>query len=215
MMIVSPSLLGLPVAEFPSMSQKLFEAGASWIHLDVMDGVFVPRLTFGSEALENLPKDMVKDVHLMVEHPLPFAASFLKKGADYITFHVEAVSEEEGHALIAYLHEHSCKAGISLRPMTPLSALAPFLNEVDLVLVMSVEPGKGGQPFLPQSPQRIQELAEYKKEHHASYLIEVDGGINNETGRIAKDAGAEVLVCGSYLVGKEDYAERLKGLLND
>ena len=212
-MIVSPSLLGFPVSSFPELAKDLHLAGAEWIHLDVMDGKFVPRVTFFEEALIDLPESMEKDVHLMVEHPLELAPKFLEKGADTVTFHVEAVKEEEGLRLISLIHSYSAKAGISLRPGTPIEALKPYLPLIDLVLVMSVEPGKGGQAFLPSSCHRIAELAKLRESLGATYLIEVDGGINAQTGKEAASSGADVLVSGSYLVGQSDYAERLKGLL--
>ena len=148
----------------------------------------------------------------MVENPREAIKAYAKAGAPRITFHLEACSETESFSLLSFLRETKVKAGISLRPGTPIEALLPFLPLVDLVLVMSVEPGKGGQAFLPSALDRIAFLKKTREEKGLSFLIEVDGGIKEETARLAKDAGADVLVAGTYLALQEDAKSRIERL---
>ncbi len=212
--IVAPSILS---ADFSRIAEEVAlaeQSKAEFLHLDVMDGLFVPNQTFGPDFLTSFPRaKMVYDVHLMVKDVFGCIDSFAKVGADYLTFHLEAVSSiEEAKKAIDVIHSLGKKAGISIKPNTEASAIKPLLKEVDLVLVMSVEPGKGGQKFMPNALAKIAYFSKEKKENNYSYLIEVDGGINAETGAMCVHEGAEVLVAGSYLFGHEDFLNRVEGL---
>ena len=193
------------------------KAGATYIHLDVMDGKFVPATTFDHTLVEKISHihGMVNDVHLMVENPAPACIDFARAGADIITVHYEAFPNVgEVHDCIALIHSLGKKAGLSIKPATKMEVLEGFWKEIDLCLIMSVEPGKGGQAYLDGSNEKLEyckKLNEKQKGHHV--LIEVDGGINASTAPIAVSHGAELLVAGSYLYGHKDFAERLEGLL--
>lgn len=194
------------------------KCGAKYIHIDVMDGVFVPNVTeFTPDFVSkyHASHGMVNDVHIMVEDPLVLGPIFAKAGADIVTFHLEACEDpEEVFATIKAIKEAGAKVGISIKPGTPVEALSLFYEEVDLILVMSVEPGKGGQPFIEASTDRIKTIKEEIEKRKLSVLIEVDGGINQNTGALCVNAGADILVAGSYLFGHEDIKDRLEALLS-
>ena len=201
-MIVAPSVLSLDYSRMKEQVEELNASAAEWNHFDVMDGHFVPNLTFGPDILKGFKKMSRKtlDVHLMVTDPAFFAGVFLDAGADIITFHIEAMDNEaEIHALAGRIHERGAKAGLSLKPGTDLTVLKPFLKDFDLFLIMSVEPGFGGQAFMPEAGERIMILRSWLELTGSRALIEVDGGINEETGRLCRQAGADVLVAGSYI----------------
>ncbi len=211
---IAPSILAANKEKIEEEVALAFRFGATYIHIDVMDGEFVPAKTFTpsyvKRVCEATPKGMVKDVHLMCVHPYGAIASYLQSGGDLYTFHLEACeNEKEVGECIALLHSHGKKAGLSVKPATDVKALLPYLKDLDLVLVMSVEPGKGGQSFMPSSLDKIAFLKQEKEKNHYAYEIEVDGGINEATAPRAVAAGASVLVAGSYLFGHEDFAERL------
>ncbi len=216
--IVAPSLLA---ADFKNLGQevdKLLQNGIKFLHFDVMDGHFVPNLSFGIPVLESLKPhyDFVYDVHLMVSNPGFIAFKFVDAGADIITFHYEAMaSDKEVLDLIHKLKARNVSVGMSIKPYTDIEVLYPFLYLLDLVLVMSVEPGFGGQKFMPNALDKIRALARLKVENGYDYLIEVDGGINKETGKLCVEAGVEILVAGSYLFGKDDQKARIEGLKHD
>lgn len=216
-MIVAPSILASKPETRIEECNRLFSYGAKWIHIDIMDGKFVPQSTYGPEvvsALKDGASILYRDVHFMVEGPYEYALPYIESGAENVTFHYEALSsDEERFATIAALKEKGVKVGLSIKPNTKVEVLQPFLSELDLVLVMSVEPGLGGQAFLDSALPKIAYLAKMKQEHGYSYLIEVDGGINETTANLCKEAGVEVLVAGSYLFGKEDQKKRVEGLL--
>jgi len=199
-MIIAPSILS---CDFSILEEEIQSVSkAEYIHVDVMDGHFVPNITIGPVVLASMKKfkKQVYDVHLMISDPDKYAIEFAKAGADIITFHYEALNNDsERFALIQKIKDMNVKVGMSIKPGTPYQVLENYLDQLDLILIMSVEPGFGGQKFMPNSLEKIAYLSEMKKKHHYSYLIEVDGGINNETIHDVKDAGVEVCVAGSFI----------------
>lgn len=210
--LIAPSLLACQKGKEKEEMLRLKEAGADYLHFDVMDGKFVPNTSFSEEdyltvfSYHLLPMD----VHIMVEHPENYISFYGKHHARILTFHYEAcASDEERIAILRKIRLQGMLAGISLKPMTPASVLSSMLPEIDVILVMSVEPGKGGQAFLPSSIEKIQQLRAMIEKENYPILLEVDGGINGETGKEAIRAGADMLVAGSYLFHKEDVASRI------
>ncbi|MCY4513156.1 MAG: ribulose-phosphate 3-epimerase [Bdellovibrionales bacterium] len=209
---VAPSLLSSDFSRLGEEIQAVEKAGADWIHIDVMDGHFVPDLTLGPPVVKKL-RPVTKlpfDVHLMISHPENFIESFAQAGADYLTIHVEAVSKPL--EIIKSIKSLNMKPGISLRPSTSVEALKPFLPAVDLVLVMTVEPGKGGQAFLNNQADKVRQLREMVKSLSPSPLIAVDGGITEKTAK--QVALADVLVSGSFIFKSSDYALAISQLRN-
>ena len=210
---VSPSLLAANKEHLFDEIKTAEEAGSEYIHWDIMDGKFVPNISFKAVEVKAFSKihKMINDVHIMVADPAIEAPLFVNCGADLVTFHIEAVeSIEEAQKIIDKLHSLNKKAGISIKPATKVDAILPLLKSVDLVLVMSVEPGKGGQKFMPMALRKIRKLRKIIDKKGFNCLIEVDGGINDQTGQKCRKAGADILVAGSYLFGHDNFAERVK-----
>lgn len=214
-LVISPSVLSLDYGNVSEQLNMLNATRAKWMHFDVMDGHFVPNLTFGPDILKGFKKavDMFMDVHLMITDPKKYAPIFIRAGADLVTFHLEAVKDvEECVELCKEIRALGAKAGVSVKPKTPVESLLPYLNEMDLVLIMSVEPGFGGQSFMEDQLEKVRILRKYIDEHNLQVRIEIDGGINQNTAKLAKEAGCDTLVAGSY-VFKNDIHEAVESLL--
>lgn len=206
MIKIAPSILSADFANMGRDVTRLKEWGADAVHFDVMDGTFVPTITFGPAMCKAVRPytELPIDVHIMVEHPETYIDPFKEAGADYLTFHVEA--DKHTHRTLQKIRLAGMKAGIALNPGTPVVAVEPVLSECDLVLVMSVNPGAGGQKFIPGALEKIGRLAQLKKERGYTYEIEVDGGINAETAALCVKAGATMLVSGSSVFKAADPA---------
>jgi ribulose-phosphate 3-epimerase len=212
--IIAPSLLAADFKNLELEIKRVSKAGAKWLHLDVMDGHFVPNISFGPVVLESIAKvsNLFLDVHLMISQPEKYADEFIKAGAQLITFHIEALKAPKVLKLIKHIKSNKVKVGIAIKPKTKVETILPYLKLIDLVLVMSVEPGFGGQKFMPLAVEKIKSLRFYIKKNKLKTLIEVDGGINLETSKMCVDAGVDVLVAGSYLFGAKDLSAKLKAL---
>ena len=212
-MIISPSVLSMHYEDFRKELADLNES-VEWIHFDVMDGHFVPNLTFGPVLLEAFRRnsDRFLDVHLMVSDPDYFADVFAKAGADSIVFHYEAYNDlEKCEKLINKIHDMGLKAGISIKPKTIVEEIIPLLDKIDIFLLMSVEPGFGGQKFMIEALDRVEQLKRYKDEHDLNYIIEVDGGVNDSNAHDLVSRGTDALVAGSF-VFKGDIKDNVRKL---
>lgn len=209
MVKIAPSILNADFSRLPEQVREVSRAGADWIHLDIMDGNFVPNITFGPLVVAGVRKltSLPLDVHLMIQNADAYVQHFRNAGADLLTVHVEACPHL--WRTIDSIHEMGAKAGITMNPATSISLIEPILEKVELVLVMSVEPGFGGQQFIPQSIDRIARLNEYRIAHNLSYEIQVDGGIDLHTAPLVVAAGADVLVIGTAIFKSADIAASL------
>ena len=200
-MIIAPSILSLKKNERKERILNIINCGALFMHVDIMDNKFVPNITEGATILKDIPMDdCVVDTHLMVEDPLAYLEDF--KDSDYITFHLEAVKDPR--PVIKAIKEKGIKVGLSIKPNTKVDELKPYLKDIDLVLVMSVEPGFGGQKFMPSAIDKVKELNLIKEQHDFDYQIEVDGGINLTNAPLLKEAGANIVVMGTFLFGHDN-----------
>ncbi|MGN1391215.1 MAG: ribulose-phosphate 3-epimerase [Sharpea porci] len=214
MVDIAPSLLSADFADLKSELKSIEEAGCTVLHYDVMDGHFVPNISFGADILHDVHQitNMELDVHLMISDPMFYVDRFIKAGASYISFHIEAMeSVEKTHELIKKIKEAGVKASIALNPGTSYEAVIPFLDEIDMILVMSVQPGFGGQKFNPVAIDKIAALSKYKKEK--GFLIEVDGGINATTIQDVRKAGCDLFVAGSAVFNQNDRKKAVEALL--
>src|SRR5699024_2118248 len=210
--ILAPSILAADYSQLGAQIEECNKADTQWIHCDIMDGHFVPNISYGPDIVKAAAQstDAFIDVHLMIEHPDNFIQAFAEAGADQITVHQEACTHL--HRTIQNIHSYDIAAGVALNPATPLQMLKPVLNEIDLALVMSVNPGFGGQTFIPKTYDRLQEMRVMRQSADARFLIEVDGGVNLENIQKVTQAGADILVAGSAVFKSKNIPQQIKEL---
>lgn len=205
---IAPSILSADFANLERDIRGIGENGGDFVHVDVMDGIFVPNITIGIPVVQALRKvtDLPLDVHLMIERPIRYVEEFVKAGADYVTIHLEADQPQNTLEALDKIHALGCKAGIVLKPKTPAEAALPYLTKCDMILVMTVEPGFGGQKFMADQMPKLRQLRTWLEEVNPQCLLEVDGGVDCNTQAICKQSGADVLVAGSAYFKAEDKA---------
>lgn len=214
MNIVSPSVLAADFSKLGEDIKKVADAGAEYIHLDVMDGIFVPNISFGAPVISCVRKVTTAkfDVHLMITDPIRYIDDFIKAGADIITIHYESC--DDPRAVLRYIREKGARASISIKPATPAEAVYPLINELDMVLVMTVEPGFGGQKMIPEMIDKVRAIRDYATANNISLDIEVDGGITPDNVSLLTSAGANVIVAGSAVFKSEDPAAVISAIKN-
>ena len=203
---IAPSILSADFVNLERDIRGLTETGADYVHVDIMDGIFVPNITIGIPVVKAIRgiTDLPLDVHLMIDRPIRYVEDFVKAGADFVTIHVEADQPHNTLEALDKIHALGCKAGIVLKPKTPAEAAIPYLEKCDMILVMTVEPGFGGQTFMADMMPKVQQLREWMDDINPDCHIEVDGGVDANTHTICKEAGADVLVAGSAYFKAED-----------
>ena len=209
---IAPSILSADFANLERDIHDLERNGADWVHVDIMDGIFEPNISIGIPVVQALRPvtDLPLDVHLMIDRPIRYVEQFVKAGADWLTIHIEADQPQNTLEALDKIHELGCKAGIVLKPKTPAEAAVPYLTKCDMVLIMTVEPGFGGQKFMADMMPKMKKIREMLDEVNPSCIIEVDGGVDANTCAVCKENGAEVLVAGSAYFKATDRAEFVK-----
>src|SRR5437870_8257519 len=212
--IVAPSILAADFSKLADEVHRIEDAGADWIHCDIMDGHFVDNISFGPAIVDLVRKHtkLPLDVHLMIEHPDHYVPRFAEAGADSITVHVEPEARHDVAKTLRQIRELGCRGGLTLNPATPFETLEPHLSNLDLLLIMTVHPGFGGQSFRPEMMEKVRRGREWKMKTGAKLDIEVDGGINPDTARLSIQNGANVLVAGTSIFRSEDYGEAIREL---